>query len=219
MHFPRTQVICVENSQNVCGGVPVTPQYTASVVALGRRYGVPVHVDGARIFNSAVALGVDVKELTRGADSLQFCLSKGLGCPVGSMVCGSKDFIHEAVRNRKMLGGQMRQAGIIAAAGIVAMEQSIGRLAEDHANAKILGQGLREIKGLKLRPEVIQTNILYFQLTDNRMTHDELIAKSADEGVQVLRMGDWIRAVTHYGIVEDDVKSAAAVIKRVVEAA
>jgi threonine aldolase len=217
MHFPRTQLVCIENSHNECGGVPLTPQYTASVIALADRHNVPVHVDGARIFNAAIAQGTEVKELTRGADSLMFCLSKGLACPVGSMVCGSRDFIAEAVRNRKMLGGQMRQAGMLAAAGIVAMEQMIDRLAEDHSNARLLADLLSDIKGLSLKPQPIRTNMVFFRLPWERISVEELEARLHAEGVGVLRMHEWLRAVTHYGIVEGDVREAATIIRRVID--
>lgn len=218
MHCPRTKLICIENTHNECGGIPLTREYTASVVKLAQRYNLPVHLDGARIFNAAVALGVDVRELTRGADSMMFCLSKGLSCPVGSMVCGSKDFIYEAVRNRKLLGGQMREAGIIAAAGIVAMEQMIDRLAEDHSNARLLAQNLRGIKGLELKPDPVQSNMVFFRLPWERVTRQELEARLKQEGVWVLLVGEgWIRAVTHYGVTEEDVKAASAIIRRVVE--
>jgi len=218
VHFPRTQLICIENTNNVCGGVPLTSEYTASVSALAKRHKLRLYLDGARVFNSAVAQGIDVRELTKDVDSLQFCLSKGLGCPVGSMLCGSKDFVYEARRNRKMLGGQMRQAGIIAAAGIVAMEQMVDRLAEDHQNAHVLAADLSEIKGLTIKPENVQTNIIYLQLTGRDKMHEELVARLDKEGVKVIVMGAWIRAVTHYGITEQDVKAAAAVIGRVVGA-
>lgn len=217
VHFPRTQLVCIENTNNICGGVPITLRYTASVCALARRHGLPVYLDGARIFNAAVALDLDVRELTKDVDTLMFCLSKGLCCPAGSMVCGSKDFIAEARRNRKMLGGQMRQAGIIAAAGIVALEQMVDRLAEDHSNARLLAEGLREIKGLLLKPDVVQTNIVYFKLAGNRMSQDELVAKLDEEGVKVLPMGSSLRAVTHYGIEEEDIKDGLVIIRRVVE--
>ena len=218
MHFPRTQVICIENSHNFLGGIPLTPGYTASVVELAQRHGVPVHVDGARIFNAAVALGVDVKELTRGAASLQFCLSKGLACPVGSMVCGSKEFIGEAIHNRKMLGGQMRQAGIIAAAGIVAMEQMIDRLADDHRNARLLSSLLSDIEGLSIKPVPVQTNMVFFRLPWKRVSVQELEVRLKDSGLGVLRMDEWLRAVTHYGIEEKDVRNGAAIVHRVIEA-
>jgi len=174
-------------------------------------------VDGARIFNAAVAQGVDVKELTKGAASLMFCLSKGLGCPVGSMLCGSKALIYEARHIRKMLGGQMRQAGIVAAAGIVAMEQMIDRLADDHRNARILAENLRGIKGLTIKSKTIQSNMVYFQVPWERVSIQELETKLNDAGARVLRMGDWLRAVTHYGIEEEDVKAAAAIIRQVIE--
>ena len=217
IHFPRTQLICIENSANICGGIPLTPKYIASLIALAGKHGVPAHVDGARIFNSAVAQGVDVKDLTKGASSLMFCLSKGLGCPVGSMLCGSKAFIYEARHIRKMLGGQMRQAGIVAAAGIVAMEQMIDRLADDHRNIRIFAEGLKGIKGLMLKPDVPQTNMVYFKIPWDRVSVQELETRLNDAGARVLRMGDWLRAVTHYGIEEEDVKTAAAIIWQVIE--
>jgi threonine aldolase len=217
MHFPRTQLVCIENSHNECGGVPLTPEYTASVVELAERHSVPVHVDGARIFNSAIAQGVDVKELTKGASSLMFCLSKGLSCPVGSMICGGSDFIAEAVRNRKMLGGQMRQAGILAAAGIVAMEQMIDRLAEDHSNAQLLASLLGDVKGISIKPQPVRTNMVFFRLPWQRISVEEMEARLHAKGVGVLRMHEWLRAVTHYGIVEQDVQAAAALIHRAIE--
>ena len=161
IHFPRTRLICLENTHNRCYGAPLTPEYTAAVVALAKRRGLSVHLDGARIFNAAVALGVDCRELTRGVDSVNVCLSKGLAAPVGSVICGSRDFIARARRTRKMLGGGMRQAGIIAAAGIVALETMIDRLAEDHANARRLAEGIAAIRGLATDPARVQTNILY----------------------------------------------------------
>ena len=217
VHFPRTRLICLENTQDIFGGMPLTSEYTASVCALARQYGFPVYLDGARIFNAAIALGVDVRELTKEVDSVMFCLSKGLCCPVGSVVCGSRDFIAEARRNRKMLGGQMRQAGIIAAAGIVALEQMVDRLAEDHRNARLFGEGLKEIKGLSVLPDVVQTNIVFFKSIDDRVTRDELRARLDEGGVKVYAMGSWLRAVTHYGIEEEDIETALAVCRRVVE--
>jgi threonine aldolase len=141
IHFPRTRLICLENTHNRCYGAPLSVEYTASVAALAKQHGLLLHLDGARIFNAAVALGVSVKKLTRGVDSLNLCLSKGLSAPVGSVICGNRDFITRARRIRKMLGGGMRQAGIIAAAGIVALESMTDRLAEDHANARRLAEG------------------------------------------------------------------------------
>ena len=218
IHFPRTRLICLENTHNRCGGAVLTPEYTAAVCELARRYGLAVHLDGARIFNAAIALGVDVKELTRDVDSVLFCLSKGLSAPVGSVVCGSKAFIAEARRNRKIVGGGMRQAGIIAAAGIVALEQMVDRLADDHANARRLAEGLAETLGLFVDLDRVQTNIVIFELRSNRLTPAEFVAKLAERGVKLLAIGGRkLRAVTHYGIEGEDIEAALAIIHQVME--
>ena len=153
IHYPETTLLCLENTHNRCGGAVLTPEYTDSAVQLAHHHGLKVHLDGARIFNAAVALGVPVTELAGGADSVGFCLSKGLSAPIGSLLCGNKDFIDRARKRRKMLGGGMRQVGIIAAAGIVALETMIDRLAEDHANARKLAEGLRQINGITVTQE------------------------------------------------------------------
>ena len=141
-HFPRTRLICLENTSNTCNGIPLTPWYMARIAEVAREHSLKIHVDGARIFNAAAALNVDVRELVKHADSVTFCLSKGLCAPVGSVLCGSAEFIKEARRARKVLGGGMRQAGVIAAAGVVALEQMTERLVEDHARAKRLADGV-----------------------------------------------------------------------------
>ena len=138
VHYPRTRLVAVENTHNLCSGTPLTPDYMHALGSLAREHGLRVHVDGARLFNAAVALSVDVKSLTVDANSVTFCLSKGLAAPVGSLVCGDRDFVAEARRARKIVGGGMRQAGVLAAAGIVALERMVDRLAEDHANARAL---------------------------------------------------------------------------------
>ena len=172
-----------------------------------------MHLDGARIFNAAVVLGLDVKELTRHVDSLSFCLSKGLSAPVGSVVCGSSRFIAEARRNRKVLGGGMRQSGIIAAAGITALEQMVDRLAEDHANARRLVEGIARTPGLSIDPEGIQTNIIYFDLASERFTAQALVGRLADRGIKVLQVGPTrLRAVTHYGVSAEDIDLALAAL-------
>ncbi len=160
IHLPRSRLVCLENNHNECNGTPLTAEYTQKVVRLAHSNGLKVHLDGARVFNSAVALRVDVKTLVSGVDSVMFCISKGLCAPVGSLLCGSGDFIDRARRTRKVVGGGMRQAGIIAAAGIVALEQMVDRLAEDHARAKCLAEGLLQITGVKVAP--VTTNIVYF---------------------------------------------------------
>jgi threonine aldolase len=147
VHFPRTRLIILENTHNLCNGFPLDTNYMRAVGEIAERYNLKIHVDGARFFNAAVALDIDPKDLAAEADSVSFCLSKGLGAPVGSVVCGTQDFIHEARRARKVLGGGMRQAGVIAAAGIVALNEMVDRLADDHANAKKLATGLAQSRG------------------------------------------------------------------------
>jgi len=216
VHFPRSRLICLENTHNRCGGAVLTPEYTKAVCQLAHRYDLAVHLDGARIFNAAVALGVDVKELVKEVDSVSFCLSKGLSAPVGSVICGDEDFIYEARRNRKIVGGGMRQAGIIAAAGIVALEQMVDRLVEDHANARRLAEGLAEIPGLAINLERVQTNIVIFELASERLTPAEFVAKLGERGVKLLAIGGRrLRAVTHYGIEADDIEVALAVVQEV----
>lgn len=213
--FPRTRLICLENTHNVCYGAALTAEYTAEVARLAHSRGLKVHLDGARIFNAAAALGVDVRELARDADSVTFCLSKGLCAPVGSLLCGSKDFIAEARRVRKVLGGGMRQAGVLAAAGIVALEQMAPRIGEDHVRARRLAQGLAEIPGVAVGP--VHTNIVYFWLTDTAgRTPEEVVAGLARRGVRVLgRVGGRFRAVTHYWITDEDIDATVAAMREV----
>jgi len=218
VHFPRTRLICLENTHNRCGGAALTIEYTNSLCELAHSRHIAVHLDGARIFNAAIALGVDVKELTRNVDSVAFCLSKGLSCPVGSLVCGSADFIAEARRNRKMVGGGMRQAGFIAAAGAVALEQMIERLVKDHANARRLAEGLAEIAGLSVNLERVQTNIVYFDLLDGGLEPDQFLASLHEGGVKMLSTGPRrFRAVTHYGIEAENIEKALTVVRQVME--
>lgn len=216
VHFPRTRLICLENTHNRCNGSALTPQYTEAVAGLARQRGLRVHLDGARIFNAAVALNIPVTKLTRHADSVSFCLSKGLSAPVGSLVCGSGEFITEARRNRKVLGGGMRQAGIIAAAGIIALEQMVDRLAEDHANARRLAEGIARITGLTIDMGTVQTNIIYFSLADERLSAGMLVTQLAGRGIRILQVGpNRLRAVTHYGISTEDIESALAALTQV----
>jgi len=179
------------------------------VAEVAHRCGLRLHVDGARIFNAAVTLGVPASRLVRGADSVQFCLSKGLGCPVGSLLAGSAEQIQEARRWRKMIGGSMRQAGIIAAAGIVALEQMIDRLAEDHANARRLAQGLAQLPGLKVNPDEVETNIVMVQVAGERIDPKRFVAGLAERGVKIgSPYGGRIRLVTHYQVSAADVDYA-----------
>ena len=218
VHFPRTRLICLENTHNRCNGSPLSSGYIESVATLARRHGLKVHLDGARIFNAAVALGIDVKMLTHSVDSLIFCLSKGLSAPVGSMICGSREFIAEALRTRKVLGGGMRQTGIFAAAGTLALDQMVDRLAEDHANARRLAEGIARIPGLSIDPARIQTNILFFDLVTDRITAEEFITRLARKGIKCLHTGpSRFRIVTHYGVESEDIATAVSCMRQVME--
>jgi threonine aldolase len=219
-HFPRSRLICLENSHNRCGGAVLTPAYMAQVRALADRNGLSIHLDGARIFNAAVALGVEPSLLARDADSVCFCLSKGLSAPVGSLVCGSAEFIHQARRQRKVLGGGMRQAGVLAAAGIVALETMVDRLAEDHANARQLAAGLSRLPGVLLDLDRVPTNIVIFELAPAALAAADFVAGLAKRGVKLGAIsGRRFRAVTHYGVTTQDVDRALAAAQEVLEPA
>ena len=217
VHFPRSRLLILENTHNRCYGAPLTPEYIRAAADLAHRHGMKLHIDGARIFNAAIALGVGVKDLVEPADSVTFCLSKGLSAPVGSVVCGTREFIAQARRARKVLGGGMRQAGVIAAAGIVALTEMVDRLAEDHANARRLAEGLAQIPGLEIDLSRVHTNIVYFDVV-NGMSAATLAERAKDAGVLVLPTGPQrIRAVTHYGIEAEDIEEALDVLSRVVK--
>jgi threonine aldolase len=216
IHFPRSRLICLENTHNRCYGSALTAQYTEAVGKLASDFGLSVHLDGARIFNAAIALGVEVTELTRHADSVSFCLSKGLSCPIGSLICGTSQFIAEARRNRKILGGGMRQSGIIAAAGITALEQMVDRLAEDHENARCLAEGIARTPGLSIELNKVQTNIVYFDIADDQLTAETLVRQLADRGIKILQLGPVrLRAVTHYGVNTEDISLALAALNEI----
>jgi len=216
VHFPRTRLIVLENTHNLCGGHPLDIDYMKAVGDVARRHSLKIHVDGARFFNAAVALGVPAAKLAADADSVSFCLSKGLAAPVGSVVCGNRDFIAEARRARKMLGGGMRQAGVLAAAGIVALNEMVDRLADDHANARKLAEGLAEMPGVSIDPSRIQTNIVYFEVDRKDMTVTELVKRLGDNGARMLPVGPGrIRAVTHYHISADDIDYVLGVAAKV----
>jgi threonine aldolase len=216
VHWPRTKLLCLENTHNRCYGAPLSIEYVESAAALARQHGLAVHCDGARIFNAAVALGTRVAELVKPVDSVMFCLSKGLAAPIGSLVCGSRAFIAEARRIRKMLGGGMRQVGVIAAPGKVALDTMVERLKEDHENARLLAQGLAEVPGLSIEKERVCTNILYFDLEDEALQPDILINNLETKGVKILQTGARrFRCVTHHGITREDVQAALAVFQEV----
>lgn len=215
VHVPRIGVIALENTQNRDGGVALTPDQQNAVIAVARKHGIPTHLDGARVFNAAVALGIDVKALTQPFTSVTFCLSKGLSAPVGALVCGSKAFIAEARRYRKLLGGGMRQAGVLAAAGIVALTEMVDRLAEDHANARLLAEAIAQTPGLSIDLSAVQTDIVVFEMARPDLTPGEFLSRLRQSGVLLAPFPGTtkIRAVTHYGITRSDVEKAIAAIR------
>jgi len=216
VHHAITRMVCIENTQNVCGGVPLTPEYTGQVGKLAKDNGLLFHIDGARIFNAAAALNVNVKDLTNPADSVMFCLSKGLAAPVGSMLVGTKKFITRARHLRKMLGGGMRQVGVLAAAGLISLEKLSGRLGDDHARAKKLFDGLNQAKGLKMDPAPL-SNMVYFDISDSvTLTDIQIVEEIKKYGVLI----DWsdarrFRLVTHYWIDDAGVEKAIKAISEV----
>jgi len=218
VHFPRTRLIALENTHNRCNGSPLDVAYMNAVCEIARRHGLKVHVDGARIFNAAVALNVDAGDLVAEVDSVTCCLSKGLAAPVGSVVCGGQDFITEARRARKVVGGGMRQAGVLAAAGIVALTEMTDRLADDHANARKLAEGLAGMDDVSIDPGSVQTNIVFFELIRDVMTSEELARRLDAEGVRVLPTGQKrLRAVANYHVTADDVDYAMGIFQNVLK--
>ncbi len=220
-HVASTALICIENTHNRCGGTVLTIAQIEAVTSLAHAHTIAVHMDGARLFNAAVALGTPVSELARSVDSLMFCLSKGLSAPVGSLLIGSKEFIRRARRIRKLLGGGMRQAGILAAAGLVALDQMVERLAEDHEHCKRLAYGLADFPQVEISPEKVVTDILLFRLRNPQqrlLTEQEIqpfLQSASEHGVLLGSMGEGlIRAVTHYGIEEEHIDTALAGIRR-----
>ena len=218
IHFPRTRLIALENTHNLCGGAPLDPAYLQAVGDIVRRHGIRLHVDGARLFNAAVALGVPARQLAVEADSISFCLSKGLAAPVGSVVCGSREFIQTARRARKVLGGGMRQAGVLAAAGVVALNEMVDRLTADHANARTLAEGLAGLPGLELDPRRYRTNIVYFDVAKPGLNAADLVSALHKEGVRMLAAGPrTIRAVTHYEVTGKDIDYALKIISAIIK--
>ena len=218
-HEPITRLICLENTHNRCGGTFQTIEYMNRVSEFARGHGLAVHLDGARIFNAAVAQGIQAKELAEPVDSVTFCLSKGLCAPVGSVLCGTKDFIRKAHRLRKMLGGGMRQAGILAAAGIVALETMIGRLSEDHIRARKLADGLKQIPGLVLDADVPATNMVFLSLAqDVKSGTNEVVEKLKMHGILVDVTGPRsFRLVLHYWINDTGVERTVAAFRATIQ--
>ena len=215
-HYPPSRLISLENTHNRCGGTYQTPAYFKQVSEFAHSHGINVHLDGARIFNAAAAQNVDVKEFTQHVDSLTFCLSKGLAAPVGSLICGSREFIQRAHRQRKVLGGGMRQAGILAAAGIVALETMVDRLSEDHARAGALAQRLEKMRGLVVKAPA--TNMVFVSLADSvALSAKEVAGQMKERGVLVGVAGPrQFRLVTHYEIDDAGVEQAASAFQEIV---
>jgi len=210
-HHPRTSLICLENTHNGAGGTVISIEQMKAIKEVAAEHGLKVHLDGARIFNAAIALGVEAKEIAAQADSVTFCLSKGLSCPVGAVLCGTKEFIAKARRVRKVLGGGMRQAGIIAAPGIVALQTMIDRLADDHANARVLAEALVELPDVELDLSTVQTNIIRFKVKSGAAA---FVDKLAAKNILVHQVSESaIRMVTHRHISRDDVLYTIDVLK------
>jgi len=214
-----TSMLALENSHNLAGGTITPVARMRELIAVAKDHDLPVHLDGARIHNSAAALGVPAAEIAAGCDTVMFCLSKGIGAPVGSMLVGDTDAIADARRIRKTLGGGMRQVGVIAAAGLVGLDEVLPRLGEDNRRARTLADRLAEIPGITLDPERVETNIICFGFDDTaRLTAGGLAAALAEVGVLVHALGhDFVRMVTHYHITDDDVVRAGDAVAEVMQ--
>ena len=218
IHYPPTHLICLENTHNYCQGAPLTPEYMQEVAGFAEKHSLKIHLDGARIFNAAVALNIEVSLLVRHVDSVMFCLSKGLSAPVGSLVCGTEEFIWKARKLRKMVGGGMRQAGHLAAAGRVALENQIERLKIDHQLARELANGLAGITGFELNLQQVKTNIIFFQLNHPKVGPDELLSHLESEEIKILMIEPGIfRAVLHREISQDQIVKVLEVCRSLLD--
>lgn len=217
VHHAITRLICLENTQNICGGVPLTVEYTRAVGDLAHRNQLALHIDGARIFNAATALYVDVKDLVEPADSVMFCLSKGLVAPIGSMLVGSQKFIARARHLRKMLGGGMRQVGVLAAAGIISLERMTKRLGEDHTRAKKLADGLRQISGLNVDADSPSTNMVYMNISEDvKLNAGQIAERMKTYGILLdAENSRRFRLVTHYWIDDEKVQKTISAFRDV----
>jgi threonine aldolase len=216
IHFPPTSLVCIENSHNRAGGTVWSPTQTKAVFDLVKSRKLNLHMDGARIFNAAIAQNIDVRDLTKHVDTLMFCLSKGLSAPIGSIAVGDRDFVDRARRYRKMLGGGMRQSGVIAAAGIIAIEKMVDRLRDDHENARKLAKGLSTIDGIAIDQSKVQTNIVAYDVSGLGIDGQKWIAMLNESGVKAgpLEAGR-VRMVTHRGIEKEDIDLTLNVAEKV----
>jgi threonine aldolase len=216
IHYPGTSLICLENAHS--NGRVISLENMKEIYTIAKEEGIPVHVDGARLFNAASYLGVDPKEITTFCDSIMFCLSKGLCAPVGSILAGSKSFISKARKGRKLLGGGLRQSGFLAAAGLVALEDMSARLGEDHENALYLAEQLLKIPGIKLNKEDIHINMVFFDMTETNITPDHLVKEFYDKGIKIngAENGE-MRFVTNYWVSRDDIDYIVNTFKSIAE--
>ncbi len=215
-YVAQTGLVTLENTHNMAGGAVMTVEQIEEICEQSHAIGLPVHLDGARIFNAATALKRDAKDIARPVDSLMFCLSKGLAAPIGSLIVGRREFIDRALAVRRMFGGSMRQVGVIAAAGIIALEKMTKRLEEDHANAQMLARGLAEISGVKIDPEKVQTNILVFDISATGLGTNDLSAKLKEQGVLANGISaKEMRMVTHKDVSRNDCETALGIVKTV----
>ncbi|WP_042147273.1 low-specificity L-threonine aldolase [Paucisalibacillus sp. EB02] len=216
IHYPTTSLICIENTHNLAGGAVLPLSNMQAINQIAKENNLQVHLDGARLFNAQVASGISVKEYAKNADSVQFCLSKGLGAPVGSIIAGTEEFINRARKWRKMLGGGLRQVGIIAAPGLIALEENIDRLAEDHVHAKLLADGLANIDGIKVENKV-ETNIIIINVKETKHTPESFVDALKYKGVLAGVFGlDTIRFVTHYDVTSEDIDKALVAVQEIV---
>ena len=216
IHSPPTRLICLENTHNFCQGSPITPEYMETVGDLAKKYGIKIHLDGARIFNAAVALKIPVAKLTEQVDSVMFCLSKGLSAPVGSLVCGSADFINKARKARKMVGGGMRQAGHLAAAGMIALNNLVDRLQEDHENSKRLSSQISQMEGIELDESKVKTNIIFFKLTG--LDGETFLQRLEKKQIKILMTdtdASIFRAVLHREVSKEQVETVIETFKAI----
>jgi threonine aldolase len=216
IHFPTPALICIENTHNRHGGTILNPTQINAISEVAKKNDLKLYMDGARIFNAAVALDIDVKEFTKHVDNLMFCLSKSLSCPIGSLLVGNSGFIEKARKYRKILGGGMRQAGIIAAAGIVALEKMIDRLKEDHTNARKLATEIKKIQGIHLDLDRVQTNIVFFDVSDLKVSAAFFVSKLKENGLLALPLTKTkVRMVTHREIKKEHIEHSVAIIEGV----
>jgi threonine aldolase len=218
IHYPPTRLICLENTHNFCYGNPIGIDYMTEVASLGKKNNLKIHLDGARIFNAATALKVDVKKITQHVDTVMFSLSKGLSAPVGSIICGSKEFITKAKKNRKMLGGGMRQCGHLAAAGLIALEEQSKRLNEDHENAKKFSEAISKTSGIQIDLKQVRSNIVFFGMSSKKISGQVFVSKLGEHGVKILEtQPDFFRAVFHRGVLKEQALAAAHAIQEILE--